>query len=69
MIDHSALERLVGRHVAERFHVAMEEWGSDGADGPSLVAMAVVDAQETGQSVAECMTIRLDQLAAWHAAE
>ncbi len=68
MIDHTALDRLVGSHVAERFHVAMEE-ASDGADGPSLVAMAVEQAAASGQSVDETMTVLLDNLAVWRESE
>lgn len=69
MFDHKAIDRLLGPHVTERFHVAMENYASDGADGPALVAMAVEQSAASGQSVAETMTVLLDKLAAWHAAE
>jgi hypothetical protein len=62
LIDYKALDRVVGPHVAERFGLASEDF-TDGADAYSLLAMAVEQAEASGQSIAETMTILLDTLA------
>jgi hypothetical protein len=62
VIDYKAIDRLVGPHVAERFGLVTEEQLSDLAAPSALLAMAVEQAAETGQSVAETMTVLLDAI-------
>ena len=60
-IDYSALDRVLGPHVAERFGLATEEhFSGDLAAPPAVLAMAIEQAEASGQSVAEAMTILLD---------
>jgi hypothetical protein len=62
VIDFQAVDRLIGPHVAERFGLMSESF-TDLAEAPALLAMAVEQAQASGQSVAETMTVLLDEIA------